>query len=194
MAGMGEPMTLQCTTTALPGVLIFTPQLHGDSRGFFLQTYHAREYAAAGLTCTFVQDNLSRSRRETIRGLHYQLQHPQAKLVSVLSGAVLDVAVDIRQGSPTFGQQVAVELSAENRKQLFIPAGFAHGFRVLTDTADFHYKCTDFYTPGDEYGLFWNDPALAIPWGPVTAPVISANDAKLPHLRDLPPANLPTYR
>mgnify|MGYP001181058822 FL=1 len=193
MAATGEAMALQCTPTALPGVLIFTPQLHGDSRGFFLQTYHAREYAAAGLARTFVQDNLSRSCRDTVRGLHYQLRHPQAKLVSVLSGAVLDVAVDIRRGSPTFGRHVTVELSAENRRQLFIPEGFAHGFRVLTDTADFYYKCTDFYTPGDEYGIFWNDPALGIPWGTIAAPVVSAKDAALPHLRDLPTAHLPAF-
>jgi len=140
-----------------------------------------------------VQDNLSRSCRDTVRGLHYQLRHPQAKLVSVLSGAVLDVAVDIRRGSPTFGRHVTVELSAENRRQLFIPEGFAHGFRVLTDTADFYYKCTDFYTPGDEYGIFWNDPALGIPWGTIAAPVVSAKDAALPHLRDLPTAHLPAF-
>ena len=187
-------MGLVCEQTAIPGVRLFTPRIHGDKRGFFLQTYHAQEYAAAGLDRVFVQDNLSRSCRDTVRGLHYQLRQPQAKLVSVLRGAVLDVAVDIRRGSPTFGRSVVVELSEDNRRQLFIPEGFAHGFRVLTDSADFHYKCTDFYAHGDEYGVRWNDPALAIPWGEVAAPVVSAKDAKLPRLADLPPEHLPEYR
>ena len=167
-------MTLACEPTAIPDVRLFTPKIFGDARGFFLQTYQTREYAAAGLDRIFVQDNLSRSCRDTVRGLHYQLQHPQGKLVSVLRGAVLDVAVDIRRGSPTFGKYVAVELSEENRRQLFIPEGFAHGFRVLSESADFCYKCTDFYAPGDEYGVKWDDPALAIPWGAMAAPVVSA--------------------
>lgn len=187
-------MSPVCVSTAIPGVLLFTPRVHGDARGFFLQTWQAREYAAAGLARPFVQDNLSRSCRDTVRGLHYQLQHPQGKLVSVLRGAVLDVAVDIRRGSPTFGRTVVAELSEENRRQLFIPEGFAHGFRVLTDTADFHYKCTDYYARGDEFGVFWNDPALAIPWGAVDSPVVSAKDQKLPKLADIPPEHLPEYR
>ena len=187
-------MGLACEKTSLPEVLLFTPKVHGDSRGFFLQTYQTREYAAAGLDCVFVQDNLSRSRQDTVRGLHYQLKHPQGKLVSVLRGAVLDVAVDIRRGSPTFGKYVIVELSEENRRQLFIPEGFAHGFRVLSDSADFYYKCTDVYAPGDEYGILWNDPALAIPWGEVAAPVVSPKDQKLPRLADVPPEHLPDYK
>ena len=145
-------MGLQCEELAIPGVFLFTPQVHGDARGFFLQMYQAREYAAAGLERVFVQDNLSRSRQGTVRGLHYQLRRPQAKLVTVVRGAVLDVAVDVRRGSPTFGRHVAVELSEENRRQLFIPEGFAHGFRVVSEVADFFYKCTDFYVAGDEYG------------------------------------------
>ena len=186
-------MTLACEPTAIPDVRLFTPKIFGDARGFFLQTYQTREYAAAGLDRIFVQDNLSRSWRDTVRGLHYQLQHPQGKLVSVLRGAVLDVAVDIRRGSPTFGKYVAVELSEENRRQLFIPEGFAHGFRVLSESADFCYKCTDFYAPGDEYGVIWNDPALGIPWGDVASPIVSAKDAKLPRLADVPPEQLPIY-
>ncbi len=186
-------MALTCEPTAIPGVWLFTPQLHGDARGFFLQTYQAREYAAAGLDRVFVQDNLSRSCRGTVRGLHYQLKRPQGKLVSVLRGAVLDVAVDIRRGSPTFGKSVAVELTEENRRQLFVPEGFAHGFRVLSESADFCYKCTDFYAPGDEYGVLWSDPALGIPWGGGAAPVVSAKDQKLPRLADVPPELLPEY-
>ena len=186
-------MSLHCEKTSIPGVLLFTPKVHGDARGFFLQTYQTKLYAAVGLDRVFVQDNLSRSRRDTVRGLHYQLKHPQGKLVSVLRGAVLDVAVDLRRGSPTFGKSVAVELSEENRKQLFIPEGFAHGFRVLSDTADFFYKCTDFYAPGDEYGVQWNDPALGIPWGNVAAPVVSPKDLNLPRLADVPPEHLPQY-
>ncbi|HOU21111.1 MAG: dTDP-4-dehydrorhamnose 3,5-epimerase [Kiritimatiellae bacterium] len=186
-------MGLACEKTSLPEVLLFTPKVHGDSRGFFLQTYQTREYAAAGLDCVFVQDNLSRSRQDTVRGLHYQLKHPQGKLVSVLRGAVLDVAVDIRRGSPTFGKYVIVELSEENRRQLFIPEGFAHGFRVLTDIADFHYKCTDFYAPGDEYGILWNDPSLAIPWDDPAAPVVSPKDQLLPRLAEVSPDNLPEF-
>ena len=186
-------MALTCEPTAIPGVWLFTPQLHGDARGFFLQTYQAREYAAAGLDRVFVQDNLSRSCRGTVRGLHYQLKRPQGKLVSVLRGAVLDVAVDIRRGSPTFGKFEAVELSEDNRKQFYIPEGFAHGFRVLSDTADFNYKCTDFYAPGDEFGVKWDDPQLAIPWGTGVPPVVSAKDQKLPRLAEVPRGHLPEF-
>ena len=187
-------MSLQGEQTAIPGVWLFTPKVFGDARGFFLQTYQTKLYAAAGLDRVFVQDNLSRSCRDTVRGLHYQLKHPQGKLVSVLRGAVLDVAVDIRRGSPTFGRSVAVELSEDNRKQLFIPEGFAHGFRVLSDTADFYYKCTDFYAPGDEYGVRWDDPDLAIPWGDVAAPVVSEKDGKMARLAEIPPERLPIYQ
>lgn len=187
-------MSLKCDPTSIPGVLLFTPKIFGDSRGFFLQTYQTKEYAAAGLNRTFVQDNLSRSCRDTVRGLHYQLRNPQAKLVSVLRGAVLDVAVDIRRGSPTFGRFVVAELSEENRRQLFIPEGFAHGFRVLSDTADFYYKCTDFYTPGDEYGVRWNDPDLDIPWGDPASPVVSPKDQQLLRLAEVPAEQLLEYK
>lgn len=187
-------MSLNRETTSIPGVWLFTPKVFGDSRGFFLQTYQTKQYASAGLDRVFVQDNLSRSCRNTVRGLHYQLKRPQGKLVSVLRGAVLDVAVDIRRGSPTFGRFVVAELSEENRKQLFIPEGFAHGFRVLTDCADFYYKCTDFYAPGDEFGVRWDDPALAIPWGDMIAPVVSGKDRQMPPLAEVPPEQLPEYR
>ncbi len=188
-----EPMGLKCETTSIPGVLVITPDIFGDARGFFLQTYQTRAYAAAGLDRAFVQDNLSRSCRGTVRGLHYQLRQPQGKLVSVLRGAVLDVAVDIRRGSPTFGRFEAVELSEDNRKQFFIPEGFAHGFRVLSETADFYYKCTDFYAPGDEYGILWNDPDLGIPWEVVGDPVVSAKDCGLSPLAAVPPEHLPQF-
>lgn len=187
-------MSLIREETSIPGVWIFRPQVHGDPRGFFMQTYHAREYAQAGLERLFVQDNLSRSCRNTIRGLHYQLCHPQAKLVSVLRGAVLDVAVDIRRGSPTFGQAVVAELSEDNRHQLYVPEGFAHGFRVLSDVADFFYKCADYYAPDDEYGIRWDDPDLAIPWGEISTPIISAKDLRQPRLAEIPPEHLPEYR
>ncbi len=187
-------MSLVCEVPSIPGVLLFTPKVFGDARGFFLQTYHVREYAAAGLDRVFVQDNLSRSRLGTVRGLHYQLRRPQGKLVGVLRGAVLDVAVDIRRGSPTFGQFVVAELSEDNRRQLFIPEGFAHGFRVLTETADFFYKCTDYYAAGDEYGVMWNDPALGIPWGDPADPVVSPKDSQMPRLADVPPEHLPEYK
>jgi dTDP-4-dehydrorhamnose 3,5-epimerase len=187
-------MSLVCEPTSVPGVLLFTPKVFGDARGFFLQTFQTQAYAAAGLDCVFVQDNLSRSCRGTVRGLHYQLRNPQAKLVSVLRGAVLDVAVDIRRGSPTFGRAVVAELSEGNRRQLFIPEGFAHGFRVLTDTADFFYKCTDFYAPGDEYGVLWNDPDLGIPWGDLADPIVSPKDWIQPRLAEVPPEHLPEYR
>lgn len=186
-------MGLICEHTSIPGVLLFTPAVHGDERGFFLQAYHRKEYAAAGLDRMFVQDNLSRSCRDTVRGLHYQLRHPQGKLVSALRGAVLDVAVDIRRGSPTFGCSVAVELSEDNHRQFYVPEGFAHGFRVLSDVADFYYKCTGYYAPGDEYGVRWDDPDLGISWGALAAPVVSPKDQKLLRLAEIPPENLPDY-
>jgi len=187
-------VSLICEITAIPGVLLFTPKKFGDDRGFFLQTYHQKAYVEAGLNREFVQDNLSRSCHNTVRGLHYQLQHSQGKLVSVLRGAVLDVAVDIRRGSPTFGHFVTAELSEENRRQLFVPEGFAHGFRVLSETADFFYKCTDFYAPGDEYGILWNDPAIGINWGEMASPVVSPKDLEMKLLADILPEYLPEYR
>lgn len=178
--------------TALEGVVIVEPRVFPDARGFFFESYHAERYAQAGVPGRFVQDNHSCSGAGTVRGLHYQLRHPQAKLVRVLRGAVYDVAVDIRRGAPTFGQWIAVELSAENKRQLFIPAGFAHGFCVLGDMAEFEYKCTDYYAPDDQHGVLWSDPSLAIPW-PVPNPILSEKDRNylpLSASRD----DLPVYR
>ncbi len=169
-------MTIE--TTSLPGVLIFTPRVFEDTRGFFCETYNAEVWHAAGIDTAFVQDNHSRSVRHTLRGLHFQLPPAaQAKLLRVVSGAVWDVAVDIRKGSPTFGQWVGVELSAANFKQLYIPAGFAHGFCVLSEVADVLYKTSHVYAPAQEQGIRWNDPALGIEW-PTTEPLLSERDAR----------------
>ncbi len=170
--------------TALPGVLIIEPKVFGDHRGFFLETYHTERYREAGIGLSFVQDNHSRSPRGVLRGLHFQRTRPQGKLVGVTRGAVYDVAVDIDPGSPTCGQFVGVELNDENHRQLWIPPGYAHGFCVLSDVADFQYKCTDLYLPQDEGGLLWNDPDLGIPW-PVSNPQLSAKDQANPSLRQL---------
>lgn len=168
------------------------PAVFADARGFFMETYQRRRYANSGIDRVFVQDNHSRSCRGTVRGLHYQLRHPQAKLVCVIRGEVMDVAVDIRKGSPTFGRSAAVVLSDTNHRQLFVPEGFAHGFCVLSGEADLLYKCTDYYAPGDEYGILWSDPKLGIDW-PVTSPVTSEKDqAYLPLLRT-PAENLPAF-
>lgn len=145
-------------------MLLIKPDVFGDSRGFFMESWHRNKYAEAGLDVDFVQDNHSRSGGKVLRGLHYQLQQPQGKLVRVVRGAVFDVAVDIRRGSPTFGHWVGEELSEENSHQLYVPPGFAHGFCVLGDSADFLYKCTDYYAPQFERGILWNDPALNIDW------------------------------
>ncbi len=176
--------------TELPGVLILEPKRFGDDRGFFMEMFHAKRYAEAGITGPFVQDNFSRSVKGTLRGLHFQEPHAQGKLVQALAGAVYDVAVDIRRGSPTFGKWVGVELSADNRRQLWVPAGFAHGFCVVSESADFHYKCTDFYAPGAERCIAWNDPDLGIPW-PVSSPLLSPKDSAAPRLEDAP--LLPVY-
>jgi dTDP-4-dehydrorhamnose 3,5-epimerase len=176
--------------TALPGVLIIEPRVFGDARGFFMETWHADRYAEAGIPSRFVQDNCSRSGRGILRGLHFQEPKGQGKLVHVLNGAVLDVAVDVRVGSPHFGQAVAVELSADNRRQLWIPPGFAHGFCVLSESADFLYKCTELYAPEHDRGIAWNDPDLGIDW-PVKDPKLSAKDSALPRLKDAPV--LPRY-
>lgn len=176
--------------TELPGVLILEPKRFGDDRGFFMEMFHAKRYAEAGISGPFVQDNFSRSAKGILRGLHFQEPHAQGKLVQVLAGAVYDVAVDIRRGSPTFGKWVGVELSADNRRQVWVPAGFAHGFCVLSESADFHYKCTDVYTPASERCIAWNDPKLGIPW-PVTSPLLSPRDAAAPRLEDAPV--LPIY-
>ena len=175
---------MKITETVLPGVLIIEPTVFGDHRGFFLETFQAERYREAGINLPFVQDNHSRSQRGVLRGLHLQRSRPQGKLVSVSRGAVYDVAVDINPASPTCGQYVGVELSDDNHCQLWIPPGYAHGFCVLSDEADFQYKCTDFYHPDDETGLLWNDPDVSIPW-PIATPKLSEKDQKLPTLRHL---------
>ncbi|MBP6131369.1 dTDP-4-dehydrorhamnose 3,5-epimerase [Thauera sp.] len=170
--------------TALPGVLIIEPKAFGDHRGFFLETFQVERYREAGITLPFVQDNHSRSQRGVLRGLHFQKTRPQGKLVSVSRGAVYDVAVDIDPSSATHGKFVGVELNDDNHRQMWVPPGYAHGFCVLSEVADFQYKCTDFYFPADEGGLAWNDPDVGIPW-PIEAPQLSAKDANNPRLRDL---------
>ncbi len=170
--------------TVLPGVLIIEPKVFGDARGFFLESYQAERYRQLGIAHTFVQDNHSRSARGVLRGLHFQRSRPQGKLVSVSRGSVYDVAVDINPASPTCGQFVAVELNDENHRQLWIPPGYAHGFCVLSDIADFQYKCTDYYIPEDEGGLLWSDPQVNIPW-PIEQPLLSAKDQRNPTLAQL---------
>ncbi|HQQ62954.1 MAG TPA: dTDP-4-dehydrorhamnose 3,5-epimerase [Pseudomonadales bacterium] len=169
--------------TVLPGALILEPKVHGDSRGFFQETWRADTYSALGIP-EFVQDNHSRSVRGVLRGLHAQRLRPQGKLVRVSRGAVFDVAADINPQSPTFGQCVGVELNDENHRQFYVPPGYAHGFCVLSDVADFLYKCTDYYQPNDEIGVVWNDPDLAIAW-PMGEPLLSAKDLALPTLQEL---------
>jgi dTDP-4-dehydrorhamnose 3,5-epimerase len=161
--------------THLEGVLIIEPDVFGDHRGFFLESYQKKRYQQAGINFDFVQDNHSRSSHGVLRGLHFQIKNPQGKLVSCTRGVVFDVAVDINPKSPTCGQYVGIELSEENHKQLWIPPGFAHGFCVISDFADFHYKCTDYYDPDDEGGLIWNDPDIAIDW-PIIQPKLSPKD------------------
>jgi dTDP-4-dehydrorhamnose 3,5-epimerase len=161
--------------THLEGVLIIEPDVFGDHRGFFLESYQKKRYQQAGINFDFVQDNHSRSSHGVLRGLHFQIKKPQGKLVSCTRGVVFDVAVDINPKSPTCGQYIGIELSEENHKQLWIPPGFAHGFCVISDFADFHYKCTDYYDPDDEGGLIWNDPDIAIDW-PIIQPKLSPKD------------------
>jgi dTDP-4-dehydrorhamnose 3,5-epimerase len=163
------------TKTAIPDVLIIEPKIFGDSRGFFTELFQANRYAENGMRRQFFQDNLSRSAKGTLRGLHFQNPKPQGKLVTVLRGSVLDVAVDVRAGSPSFGQHVIVELNDENRRQFWIPPGLAHGFIVQSETADFFYKCDEIYAPEHEHVLLWNDPKLGIDWGN-SAPLLSARD------------------
>ena len=183
-------LPMNVIATDLPEVLIIEPKLFGDQRGFHLETFQVARYADCGISRPFVQDNLSRSARGVLRGLHLQNPRPQGKLVSVMGGRVLDVSVDVRLGSPNFGRHVAVELSEENRRQVWIPRGFAHGFVVLSETADFHYKCDDLYSPKDEIVVRWNEPAIAIAWG-VENPLLSARDAAAPLLSEI--VNLPVY-
>ena len=160
---MGQ-ITVEKNVGGIEGLCVITPTVHGDERGYFIETYSQRDMAEAGIDTVFVQDNQSMSRKGVLRGLHFQINYPQTKLVRAIRGAVYDVAVDLREGSPTYGSYYGEILSEENQKQFLIPKGFAHGFLVLTDTAEFCYKCDDFYHPGDEGGLAWNDPALAIEW------------------------------
>jgi dTDP-4-dehydrorhamnose 3,5-epimerase len=169
---------------SIPDVKLIKPRRFDDDRGFFQQTYHYEQYAEAGITTRFVQDNWSRSSRGVLRGLHYQYVNSQAKLVSVIQGEVFDVAVDMRSNSPTFGKWAGEILSAENNHQMYVPAGFAHGFLVMSDTVDFVYKCSDFYTPGDEYGVIWNDPDIGIEWPDAGELLVSEKDAILPKFTD----------
>jgi dTDP-4-dehydrorhamnose 3,5-epimerase len=179
-------------TTNLPGVILIKPEVFGDSRGFFLESWNRRRYAEAGLDRDFVQDNQSLSRRGILRGLHFQNPQPQGKLVQVLRGEVFDVALDIRLGSPTFGQWYGAFLSEENHHQLWIPEGFAHGFCVTSDVALFSYKCTDFYNPKAEFSLRWDDPDIGIAW-PLEGPTLSAKDQAGMRLKDLPRECLPLH-
>ena len=170
--------------TKLANCVIIEPKVYGDDRGFFLETFQAERYATAGITLPFVQDNHSRSSKGVLRGLHFQKTKPQGKLVRVVRGEVYDVAVDIRLGSPTYGRWEAVVLSDDNKKQFWVPPGFAHGFVVISDSADFEYKCTDYYDPSDEGSLLWSDPDLNIPW-PIDKPILSEKDAQAPLLANL---------
>ncbi len=183
---------LQILETSLPGVLLIQPPVFGDGRGFFMETYRQNVLAEAGIRESFLQDNHSRSSRGVLRGLHYQLRHPQAKLCRVAQGEVLDIAVDIRVGSPNFGQWVGVVLSGENHTQIYIPKGFAHGFVVRSETADFLYKCSDYYDGPDDRGVLWSDPALAINWE-MPAPIVSEKDQRYLPLAQIPPEQLPRY-
>jgi dTDP-4-dehydrorhamnose 3,5-epimerase len=183
---------MKVTATENPGVMLIEPDVFRDPRGFFMETFHAGKFRNHGLPEAFVQDNHSRSAHGVLRGLHYQLKHPQGKLVRAVTGEVLDVAVDIRKGSPFFGAWVGVVLSEENRKQMYIPPGFAHGFCVLSEQADVLYKCTDFYTPGDEYGIAWDDPDIGIEW-PRLDYLLSDKDRRYPRLKDSAD-HLPPYR
>ena len=172
--------------TAIPDIVLIRPKVFGDARGFFLESWEERKFATGGIDARFVQDNHSRSARHTLRGLHYQVQRPQGKLVRVVTGTVFDVAVDIRRSSPTFGRWVGATLSAENHHMLWVPPGFAHGFVVLSESADFLYRCTDFYAPQFERAIQWNDPDLQVKW-PLpegTSPVLSPKDSAAPRFRD----------
>ncbi len=171
-------------TTEIPGVLIIEPKVFGDARGFFLETHQDRRYREAGITESFVQDNHSHSAQGVLRGLHFQRTHPQGKLVHVTHGSVFDVAVDIRKDSATYGRWVGITLDAQSHRQFYVPPGCAHGFCVLSEYADFHYKCTDYYYPEDEGAILWNDPDIGIEW-PITQPTLSSKDAQAGYFKDL---------
>jgi dTDP-4-dehydrorhamnose 3,5-epimerase len=183
-------MDVEIKQLTLPGVFLIEPKCFEDNRGYFMETYHQQKYQKAGIDQAFVQDNHSHSTRGVLRGLHYQLKHPQGKLIYTVTGTIFDVAVDIRKGSPTFGQWTGAELSAENKRQIYIPQGFAHGFVVLSESADVIYKCTDLYTPGDEYGVLWSDPEIGINW-PVGNPILSQKDIENPSLNEISESLLP---
>ncbi|MET4616571.1 dTDP-4-dehydrorhamnose 3,5-epimerase [Stenotrophomonas sp. 2619] len=178
--------------TSLPGLVLLEPVVFGDARGFFFETWNAERYAAQGLPSSFVQSNVSSSSKGVLRGLHYQWPRPQGKLVTVLQGEVYDVAVDIRRGSPTFGRWEAFILSGENRRQLWIPPGFAHGFAVLSDDALFNYLCTDVYVKEADASVRWNDADIAVDW-PISTPTLSSKDEQAPFLQDIPAERLPVY-
>jgi len=200
---MGRESLVQLIDSALPDVLLIEPRVFSDERGFFMETYNRRRMAELGIDRWFVQDNHSRSSRGVLRGLHYQLGRPQAKLVRITRGRVVDVAADVRRGSPTFGRWVMEELSEENKRMLFIPEGFAHGFLVLSEIAELQYKCSDLYAPAEERGVAWNDPELAVDWpfskleGPAGSsealPILSDRDAAHPCLADMLEIDLPIF-
>ncbi len=181
---------MEFVKTNIPEVILIKPRIFGDERGFFMETYRSSSFTENGLP-PFVQDNFSKSQKGTIRGLHYQVRKPQAKLVMVPRGRVIDVAVDLRKGSRTYGKHVAVEISDENKYLLYIPVGFAHGFQVLSDEALFQYKCSDYYFPEGERGVNWQDPDLDIPWDKTFDPIVSAKDQKLPKIKDVEASDLP---
>ena len=185
-------MPIKSLDTSIPGILLFEPDMFKDSRGYFMEIFHRKKYAEIGLDRSFVQENFSHSKRGIIRGLHYQLRQPQAKFLYVMRGEIFDVAVDIRRGSPTFGKWFGTNLSDENRRQIFVPEGFAHGFCVLSESADVFYKCTDFYNPGDEYGIFWSDKTIGIDW-PIENPFLSEKDSLFKPLKAIAEKNLPAY-
>jgi dTDP-4-dehydrorhamnose 3,5-epimerase len=178
--------------TSLPGALIIEPQVFGDARGFFYESYNKGQWEKAGIDADFIQTNVSRSAKGVLRGLHYQWPNPQGKLVSVLEGEVYDVAVDIRRGSPTFGQSLGVMLTAENHRHFWVPEGFAHGFCVLSEFATFTYQCTALYNRESDAGICWNDADLGIDW-PLSAPLLSDKDTRTPLLRDVAPERLPVF-
>ena len=185
---MGQIQVENCG--GIEGLKVITPKVFPDARGYFMETYNYNDFKAAGIDCTFVQDNQSASRRGVLRGLHFQIHYPQDKLVRVVNGEVYDVAVDLRKGSPTFGRAFGVVLSAENKKQFFIPKNFAHGFLVLSEEAEFCYKVTDFYRPGDEGGMAWNDPEIGIDWPSIRGTYCGSADSAGYTLEDGTPLNL----
>jgi dTDP-4-dehydrorhamnose 3,5-epimerase len=183
---------MKIITTFIEGILIVEPKTFKDKRGFFMETYNQKRYNASGINTIFVQDNLSYSLKNTLRGLHFQIKHPQAKLIQVISGEIFDVAVDLRPGSATFGKWTGILLSDKNRRQVFIPEGFAHGFCVLSESALFCYKCSDFYAPDDEGGIIWSDPDIGIEW-PVENPIVSDKDKQYRYLSTLSAEQLPSF-